>query len=52
MPPVSLLYFVQAKNFINGRTTMERHGRGGNDNDRENRIRNSGITNDMQVYKS
>ena len=35
-----------------GRTTMERHGRGPNDNDRENRIRNSGIQNDMQVYRS
>ena len=28
---------------------MERHGRK-DDTDRESRIRNSGITNDMQVY--
>ena len=52
IPPVSLLYYVQVRNFMVGRTTMERHGRGANDNDRENRIRNSGITDDMQVYRS
>ena len=31
---------------------MERVGRSSNDNDRESRIRNSGIHADMQVYKS
>jgi len=52
IPPLTLLYYVQAKNFILGKTTMERHGRVGNDTDRENRIRNSGIVEDMQIYRT
>jgi len=31
---------------------MERMGRAGADNDREGRIRNSGIERDMQVYRN
>ena len=49
-PPLLTLYSVQVTNFMNGKTTMERHGRAANETDRESRIRNSGIIADMQVY--
>jgi len=42
---------VHTRNFINGKTTMERFGRVGNENDRETRIINSGIKKDIQIYR-
>ena len=41
--PLFLLLYVQIMNFRHGKTTMERFGRSGGDNDRETRIINSGI---------
>ena len=49
--PLYLLLWVHSKNFISGKTTMERFGRVGNENDKETRIMNSGITNDTQIYR-
>lgn len=49
---VSMLLCVHIQNFCSGKTTIERHGKVGNDNDRESRIRNSGIQADMQVYRN
>lgn len=46
-----LLLYVQTKNFIYGKTTMERFGRVGGDTDRETRIINSGIRDDTQIFK-
>lgn len=48
--PVIMLLMVQSKNFFGGKTTMERFGKG-SDQDREARIVNSGITHDIQVYR-
>lgn len=46
--PLILLLYVQAKNFILGKTTMERFGRVGiSDSDRKTRILNSGIRDDF-----
>ena len=44
--PLLLLLYVQMLNFKHGKTTMERFGRSGGDNDRETRITNSGIVAD------
>ena len=44
--PLFLLLYVQMMNFKHGKTTMERFGRSGGDNDRETRIINSGIVAD------
>lgn len=44
--PLFLLLYVHTKNFMYGKTTMERFGRVGNENDRESRILNSGIKED------
>ena len=41
--PLMLLVSVHSKNFYFGKTTIERFGRVGADNDRETRIMNSGI---------
>ena len=44
--PLTVLLYVQSKNFWSGKTTMERYGRAGHDTDTESRILNSGIRND------
>lgn len=44
--PLTVLLYVQSKNFLSGKTTMERYGRAGHDADTETRILNSGIRND------
>ena len=49
--PLLLLVFVQTNNFLQGKSTMERLGRVGNDHDRETRIINSGIRQDTQIYR-
>ena len=49
--PLYLLLYVHSKNFLNGKTTMERFGRVGNECDRETRIMNSGIRNDTQIFR-
>ena len=49
--PLHLLLYVHSKNFLHGKTTMERFGRVGNENDRETRIINSGITDDTQIFR-
>ena len=50
--PLYLLLWVHSKNFLSGKTTMERFGRVGNENDKETRIMNSGINNDAQIYRN
>lgn len=50
MFPLLLLSLIQIRNFLHGKTTLERYGKGGNNLDRESRIRNSGIERDVQVY--
>ena len=49
--PVGLLVFVQSTNFLAGRTTMERFSRSAGDVDQNTKIMNSGIKDDIQVYK-
>ena len=49
--PLILLLYVHTKNFMKGKTTMERFGRVGNENDRETRVMNSGIRDDIQIYR-
>jgi len=44
--PLFVLLYVQIRNFLSGKTTMERFGRVGSDQDRETRIINSGIRGD------
>ena len=51
MVPVGLLVFVQSTNFLAGRTTMERFSRSTGDVDQNTKIMNSGIKDDIQVYK-
>jgi len=51
IPPLLLLLYVQAKNFLSGKTTIERFGRAACEPDREARILNSGIVGDTQVYQ-
>ena len=51
MIPVGLLVFVQSTNFLAGRTTMERFSRSAGDVDQNTKIMNSGIKDDIQVYK-
>ena len=43
--PLGILVYIHTKNFIAGKTTMERYGKGGID-EMETRIMNSGIHND------
>ena len=47
-----LLVFVQTFNFIHGKTTMERFGRSGHDTDHDQRMMNSGIKDDAQVFRA
>ena len=49
--PLGILVYVHTRNFIEGKTTMERYGRGGLDQDTETRVMNSGINKDYQVYR-
>ena len=50
--PLMFLLYVQSKNFLAGKTTMERFGRVGAENDRETRMLNSGINDDTQIYRA
>jgi hypothetical protein len=51
IPPLLLLLYVQTRNFLSGKTTIERFGRAACESDRESRILNSGIRGDTQVYR-
>ena len=51
LAPLGLLFYVQIRNFMKGKTTMERFARSHGDSDQNTRIMNSGIRNDIQVYR-
>jgi hypothetical protein len=52
LAPLGILLYVQLRNFILGRTTMERFSRSAGDADQNTKIMNSGIRNDIMVYRS
>ena len=51
LAPLAILLYVQLRNFILGRTTMERFSRSSGDADQNTKIMNSGIRNDIMVYR-